>query len=308
MEKLKAVVVAIQEKQNVLELLADESLPLDMIDPDWSPLHWAAHCDEPDYVSAILSHPRCNANIRDHRSGTFLHKAVARQSIRSVRKIVELCPVGLNLDAVNSWGETALHLAASAGFESVVHILVEAKCDINARDQWQRTPLGVAMESGEEGVISLLTKYNAVASACPRTFEHDENYDLKEIQSQLTEEFMDKVRGMSLRAVAKDAIPSKSAGLKPVTPPSPNVAAAPALKKPALSKKIEYPGDPQLVTQWLCEDSVDILGLDMYGLSALQKLAGWDAVCSVLLRTRDLALYYFYYYLFLKYFFGGGIV
>lgn len=54
------------------------------------------------------------------------------------------------------------------------------------------------------------------------------------------------------------------------------VYTAPALRP--LSKMVEYPGELSQVKQWAASSDVDVLGLDMYGWSALAKFASWNKV------------------------------
>ena len=69
------------------------------------------------------------------------------------------------------------------------------------------------------------------------------------------------------------------------------VAAVPAStrptlpRKPALSKLVEYPGDPATIAALLAAGSVDPSGRDLFGLSALHKFVAWDKrdLCEILL-------------------------
>ena len=69
------------------------------------------------------------------------------------------------------------------------------------------------------------------------------------------------------------------------------VAAVPAStrptlpRKPALSKLVEYPGDPAAIAALLAAGSVDPSGRDLFGLSALHKFVAWDKrdLCEILL-------------------------
>lgn len=75
-------------------------------------------------------------------------------------------------------------------------------------------------------------------------------------------------------------------GTKPAAPVTtssvPTIAAtsAPAQAKPktALSKLVEFPGDPAKLREYLADDSIALNGKDMYGLTALMKFAAWDKV------------------------------
>ena len=45
---------------------------------------------------------------------------------------------------------------------------------------------------------------------------------------------------------------------------------------PALSKMIEYPGDPTEISRLLQDGNVDAAGRDAFGLGALHKFMAWD--------------------------------
>jgi hypothetical protein len=47
----------------------------------------------------------------------------------------------------------------------------------------------------------------------------------------------------------------------------------------ALSKLVEFPGDPVKLSEWLhCRSDIDFGGKDMYGLAAIHKFASWNKV------------------------------
>eukprot|EP00040_Diaphanoeca_grandis_P019575 m.103402 g.103402 ORF g.103402 m.103402 type:complete len:184 (-) comp27495_c3_seq1:206-757(-) len=76
----------------------------------------------------------------------------------------------------------------------------------------------------------------------------------------------------------------------PATPPTTTTTPAPHTKtspltgsnseKPcrSLSKLIEYPGDIEKLKILLADDTIDAAGKDMFGFTALMKIASWDKV------------------------------
>lgn len=63
--------------------------------------------------------------------------------------------------------------------------------------------------------------------------------------------------------------------LLPVTQPATTATLRP---KTALSKLVEFPGDPQRVAALLQDEGVALNGKDMYGITALMKFAAWNKV------------------------------
>lgn len=60
---------------------------------------------------------------------------------------------------------TALHLAARAGSEAVVKMLIDAGADIESRNYNDQTPLIAAASSGQAGVVALLLRLGANRNA-----------------------------------------------------------------------------------------------------------------------------------------------
>ncbi|XP_047974109.1 potassium channel SKOR-like isoform X2 [Salvia hispanica] len=59
-------------------------------------------------------------------------------------------------------GRTALHLAASKGYEDITMFLIQEHVDINAEDNFGNTPLLEAIKNGHDKVASLLSKEGAI--------------------------------------------------------------------------------------------------------------------------------------------------
>jgi ankyrin repeat protein len=70
--------------------------------------------------------------------------------------------LGSDIDAANPSGETALHIAAAQGYDSVVRALVERGANINALDAHGQTPLGaLSPRKARPSTIELLRKLGA---------------------------------------------------------------------------------------------------------------------------------------------------
>ena len=69
---------------------------------------------------------------------------------------------GLDPQTANSFKQTLLHIAAQAGQEENVKILLQKEAHINAQDLSQRTPLLLAAIGGHRSTVSLLLQKNAL--------------------------------------------------------------------------------------------------------------------------------------------------
>eukprot|EP00466_Bigelowiella_natans_P021259 jgi/Bigna1/145432/aug1.99_g20140 len=142
----------------------------------YTPLHWAAHCDEALMAANLIHCGNAEPNARTKRGETFIHRAAARNALRLLRALrirsqeeeeeeeeeelgggtdklssttttttpspTSCIPINKDiLEATNSWNERALHIAAAGGHKAVLEALVVLKADVNAVDKWGRTPL-----------------------------------------------------------------------------------------------------------------------------------------------------------------------
>jgi ankyrin repeat protein len=70
--------------------------------------------------------------------------------------------LGSDLEAVNSSGETALHIAATQGYATIVQALAERGANLNARNGRGQTPLGALVaRKSRPAMIELLRKLGA---------------------------------------------------------------------------------------------------------------------------------------------------
>ena len=61
-----------------------------------------------------------------------------------VEELQRLVSLGVDVNAPNEEGSTALHVAAAVGSRGVVQYLTDNKADINAVDSLENTPLNVS--------------------------------------------------------------------------------------------------------------------------------------------------------------------
>eukprot|EP00954_Amorphochlora_amoebiformis_P001302 100108-Amorphochlora_amoeboformis.AAC.1 len=95
------------------------------------------------------------------------------------------------LDASNSWGESALHLAAGGGHCEAVRALLDAKAHINPKDKWDRTPSQVALENGEKNCSKLLFQLGGVMGKLSNTKTRHEQK--RSLLTQFGKEFHQKL-------------------------------------------------------------------------------------------------------------------
>jgi ankyrin repeat protein len=69
-------------------------------------------------------------------------------NVEAIRMLVD---AGLDVDAFNGNGQTALHAAAQRGLDDVVRTLVDLGATLNLRDKQKRTPLDLALGVGIRG-------------------------------------------------------------------------------------------------------------------------------------------------------------
>jgi len=114
---------------------------------------------------------KMNMRVRGKVAGPVIREAAFEGDLVRIKGILAACPQ-LNVDAPSLQGllgESALHLAASAGHTQVIHYLLKSKAIVDFPDLQGGTPLHYAVLSGQTPAAELLIK----AKADPE----DENYD-----------------------------------------------------------------------------------------------------------------------------------
>ena len=100
-----------------------------------------------------------NFGARDREGQTPLHLAVTAGHANAVTVLCR--SFGVDLDATNSSGQTALYIAAKRNAAALVESLVRAGASINVAAPDGRTPLHVAALSGATEVVRLLLRFDA---------------------------------------------------------------------------------------------------------------------------------------------------
>ena len=111
-----------------------------------------------DQVSRLLPGKNTYIDAEDIFGDTALHIAAER----GVESLVQLLlSAGANIQAQDQIGETALMTAIESGRETIVQRLLEAGADIHAHNHRGLTPLNVAVLRGNDEITELLLKWNA---------------------------------------------------------------------------------------------------------------------------------------------------
>ncbi|KAL2457294.1 Potassium channel SKOR [Forsythia ovata] len=102
-------------------------------------------------------------HIEKHESelAMRLNCAAHDGDLHRLRHLVE---AGADPNKVDYNGRTALHLAASKGYEDIVQFLIQGRVEINIRDNFGKTPLYEAIKNSYDRVASLLVKAGASLS------------------------------------------------------------------------------------------------------------------------------------------------
>ncbi|KAK2557231.1 Ammonium transporter 1 [Acropora cervicornis] len=115
-----------------------------------SPLYEAVYFGHDQVVQSLLRH---GASWSEDGIGDLLCIAVEKNDGEELQRLVSL---GVNVNAANSGGGTALHVAASLGSRAVVQYLIDHRADINAVDSLGNTPLNYSDMHEHRAVSHLL--------------------------------------------------------------------------------------------------------------------------------------------------------
>lgn len=97
----------------------------------------------------------------DRVGRTPLARACAGGDLEKVKSLLESPPPGLDPNRPDHSGNTALQIAALAGFTEIVKMLLDHGCEVNTINGLGDTPLEDAMDNGHEDVVRLLTDAGA---------------------------------------------------------------------------------------------------------------------------------------------------
>lgn len=121
-----------------------------------TPLHWAASESGPPIIR-LLVESGVDINAVDNHGDTALHLAIPLErhclNLPAVATLIEL---GADVNAQNKEGRTALLEASKAGYEYVVEMLLGANANIEIRNKKGRTALWHAVSHHHEDVVEML--------------------------------------------------------------------------------------------------------------------------------------------------------
>ena len=81
-----------------------------------------------------------------------------RLSLESARVAID---AGVDVNAVDEAGNTALHTAASRQLDTLVQLLAHSGANLNARNEEGQTPLTMAARRGDDSTTELLRRLGA---------------------------------------------------------------------------------------------------------------------------------------------------
>ncbi|XP_044726615.1 serine/threonine-protein phosphatase 6 regulatory ankyrin repeat subunit B-like [Chrysoperla carnea] len=146
-------------KRKITKLLLNHGANVDAKTPGGStPLHFAVYNGYSQVVEVLLEY-NANVNVREKTSlETPLHK-----SARS--KNVEICEMllnkGVDVDAGERNGLTALHIVTQEGSNDIVKLLLERGAEVDSKTKYNITPLYFSAQRGQQEIIETLLKFGA---------------------------------------------------------------------------------------------------------------------------------------------------
>ncbi len=121
----------------------------------WTPLHLAAFFGARESTFVLLGvGAELEARSTNPMANTPMHAAIAGAAGESLAPL--LIAIGADVTTVGGSGVTALHLAASRGFESLCKLLLSRGADRSARTEDDKTAAEIARERGHLGTAALL--------------------------------------------------------------------------------------------------------------------------------------------------------
>nr|6MWQ_A Chain A, DARPin, Muscle-type aldolase chimeric fusion [synthetic construct]6MWQ_B Chain B, DARPin, Muscle-type aldolase chimeric fusion [synthetic construct]6MWQ_C Chain C, DARPin, Muscle-type aldolase chimeric fusion [synthetic construct]6MWQ_D Chain D, DARPin, Muscle-type aldolase chimeric fusion [synthetic construct] len=121
----------------------------------------AARAGQDDEVRILMANG-ADVNALDRFGLTPLHLAAQRGHLEIVEVLLKC---GADVNAADLWGQTPLHLAATAGHLEIVEVLLKYGADVNALDLIGKTPLHLTAIDGHLEIVEVLLKHGADVNA-----------------------------------------------------------------------------------------------------------------------------------------------
>ena len=138
-------------KSKIVELEARTSL-------GYTPLMCAIAAGRKENVEKLLAH-NAKLSAKDDLANGVLHLASMVGSPEILKILIQRGP-SLDLNGLNSQGQSPLLLAAANGHHTSVAILLEAGCDLNVKDTNDQTIVHHVALSGQSSILILLKSKN----------------------------------------------------------------------------------------------------------------------------------------------------
>ena len=117
-----------------------------------TPLNHAAMCGHNIVVKSLISEFSCSLYIKECKGRTLFHHACYSGNFELVEMLYNMDPL-----FVDDNGDTPLHIAALAGREEVVNLLItKYKCPVDCRNNSKQTPLHIACGRGHLSLVRML--------------------------------------------------------------------------------------------------------------------------------------------------------
>jgi hypothetical protein len=126
-------------------------------------MHAVRSGDEAQWRASLQAIPN-SAHAADSFGCTALHVAADVGIVEMARVLLD---AGANADVKDTWEETPLHFAAREGNCEICEILLAKKADIDALNSDDVTPLVMAAKTGNESVCQLLLDRGATCRGLP---------------------------------------------------------------------------------------------------------------------------------------------
>ncbi|MHC4509128.1 MAG: ankyrin repeat domain-containing protein [Planctomycetota bacterium] len=141
-------------------LLIDSGGNVNAVAPKWgwTPLHWSAYGGTRGAFDLLVSRG-ADVNARTHEEETVLHLLVRWGEDSDYVKFV--LSRGVNINAADACGWTALHRAVLYNRPEIVEFLIAEGADVNLKDSDGRTALFLSKERGQTEIAELLEKHGA---------------------------------------------------------------------------------------------------------------------------------------------------